>query len=167
MRFRGLVYRAHNPQWSWTPLSGEGARRHGGRFNRRGIPAIYTSLTVLTAIREAQLAGRPIQPLTLCAYEVDAEPVFDALDEEQRLALDIEEADLACHRWEAEMLGGSVPASQAPADRLIATGYVGMRVQSFAIGSGPNDINLVMWKWAAGRPTKLTLIDDDGRLSGR
>ena len=167
MRFRGLVYRAHNPQWSWTPLSGEGARRHGGRFNRRGIPALYTSLAVLTAIREAQPVGRPVQPLTLCAYEVDAEPVFDALDEEQCLALDIEETDLACHRWEADMLAGSVPASQAAADRLIAAGYVGMRVRSFAIGSSPNEVNLVMWKWGASRPAKLTLIDDDGRLARR
>lgn len=166
MHFKGLVYRAHNPQWAWTPLSGEGARRHGGRFNRRGIPAIYTSLTVLTAIREAQPAGRPIQPLTLCAYEVDAEPVFNASDEEQRLTLGIEEADLACHRWEAEMLAGSIPASQVLADRLIAAGYVGMRVRSYAIGSGPDDINLVMWQWSASRPTKLILIDDDGRLSG-
>ena len=41
MRFRGIVYRAHNPQWSWTPLSGEGARRRGGRLNRRGVPALY------------------------------------------------------------------------------------------------------------------------------
>ena len=57
MRFRGLVYRAHNPQWSWTPLSGEGARRHGGRFNRRGVPALYTSLAPLTAIREALPLG--------------------------------------------------------------------------------------------------------------
>ena len=84
MRFRGLVYRAHNPQWSWAPLSGEGARRHGGRFNRRGLPALYTSLLPLTAIREAQPLGRPMQPLTLCAYEVDAEPVFDAMDDERR-----------------------------------------------------------------------------------
>ena len=167
MRFRGLVYRAHNPQWSWTPLSGEGARRHGGRFNQRGISALYTSLTVLTAIREAQPLGRPIQPLTLCAYEVDAEPVFDALDEEQCLAFDIEEADLACHSWEAEMLAGSVPASQALANRLIAAGYVGMRVGSFAIGSSLDDINLVMWKWSASRPARLTLVDDEGRLSGR
>ena len=34
MRFRGTVYRAHNPQWVWTPLSGEGARRYGGRFKK-------------------------------------------------------------------------------------------------------------------------------------
>ena len=64
MRFQGLVYRAHNPEWSWTPLSGEGARRHGGRFNRRGVPALYTSLSPLTAIREAQ----PLGPANLVAF---------------------------------------------------------------------------------------------------
>ena len=80
MRFQGLVYRAHNPEWSWTPLSGEGARRHGGRFNRRGVPALYTSLSPLAAIREAQPLGRPIWSASApsCAYEVDVEPVFDA-----------------------------------------------------------------------------------------
>lgn len=58
MRIQGRAIRAHNRQWSWTPLSGEGERRHGGRFNRRGIPALYTSVTPLTAIREVQPLGR-------------------------------------------------------------------------------------------------------------
>ena len=57
MRFQGLVYRAHNPEWSWTPLSGEGARRPGGRFNHRGVPALYTSISPLTAILEASPPG--------------------------------------------------------------------------------------------------------------
>ena len=166
MRIRGLVYRAHNPQWFWTPLSGEGARRHGGRFNRLGIPALYTSLAPLTAIREAQPLGRPMQPLTLCAYEVDAEPVFDALDEERRRALGASESDLACPTWEAEMLAGAIPASQALADRLIAAGYAGMRVRSFAAGTGTDDLNLVMWKWGSDRPARVVLIDDEGRISG-
>lgn len=165
MRFRGLVYRAHNPQWSWTPLSGEGARRYGGRFNRRGIAALYTSLASLTAVREAQPLGRPMQPLTLCAYEVDTAPVFDALDEEQRRVMIISESDLACPTWEAEMLAGTIPASQAVADRLIAAGYTGMRVRSFAAGAGADDLNLVMWKWGSDRPTRVVLIDDEGRLS--
>ena len=166
MRFQGLVYRAHNPQWSWTPLSGEGARRHGGRFNRRGVPALYMSLTPLTAIREAEPLGRPMQPLTLCSYEVDAEPVFDALDEEQRRAQDVNDTDLACLAWEEEMLAGMVPASQALADRLIAAGYVGMRVQSFAAGISAGDLNLVMWKWNSNRPARVVLIDDESRLPG-
>lgn len=165
MRFRGLVYRAHNPHWSWTPLSGEGARRHGGRFNRRGIPALYTSLDPLTAIREAQPLGRPMQPLTLCAYEVDVEPVFDTLDKAQRRTLGVSDSDLACPAWEAEMLAGSVPASQALADRLIAAGYAGMRVRSFAVGTSTGDLNLVMWTWGTDRPARVVLIDDEGRLS--
>ena len=69
MRFRGTVYRAHNPQWSWTPLSGEGASRHGGRFN------------------------------------------------------------------------------------------------SFAAGAGPDDLNLVLWRWGVDRPVRVLLVDDEGRLS--
>ena len=166
MRFQRLVYRAHNPQWSWTPLSGEGARRHGGRFNRPGTRALYTSLSPLTAIREAQPLGRPMQPLTLCAYDVDAKPVFDALDVEWCEALGIDEADLACPSWEAEMLAGTVPASHLLADRLIATGQVGMRVRSFAAGAGPEDVNLVMWGWSADRPDQVGLIDGEGRLPG-
>lgn len=165
MRFRGLVYRAHNPQWSWNPLSGEGARRYGGRFNRPGIPALYTSLAPLTAIREALPLGRTMQPITLCAYEVDAEPVFDALDEEQCRALGTSDSDLACPTWEAEMLAGAVPASQALADRLIAEGHAGMRVRSYAAGSGADDLNLVMWRWGPRRPDRVVLVDDEGRLS--
>ena len=167
MRFRGLVYRAHNPQWSWSPLSGEGARRHGGRFNRRGVPALHASLAPLTAIREAEPLGRPTQPLALCAYEVDADPVFDAADEGERRSLGVTESDLACPSWEAEMLAGPVPASQALADRLIAAGYAGMWVRSFAAGAGADDLNLVMWRWGENRPARVALIDDEGRLAGR
>lgn len=166
MRFRGVVYRAHNPQWSWTPLSGEGARRHGGRFNRRGVAALYTSLSPLTAIREAQPLGRPMQPLVLCAYEVDAEPVCDTRDDRERAELSVSEADLACPTWEAEMLARAVPRSQALADRLVAAGQVGIVVPSFAHGAGPNDLNLVLWKWGPDRPSSVVLIDDEGRLSG-
>ncbi len=164
MRYRGLVYRAHNPQWSWPPLSGEGARRHGGRFNRRGIPALYTSIGPLTAIREAQPLGRPMQPLTLCAYEVDADPVFDALDPEHCRALNVSESDLACPTREAEMLAGTVPASQTLAG-LIAARYVGMRVRSFAAGTSADDLNLVLWRWSTEVPSRVVLIDDEGRIS--
>lgn len=166
MRFNGFVYRAHNPQWSWAPLSGEGARLHGGRFNRRGSPALYTSLAPLTAIREAQSVGRPMQPLTLCAYEVDAEPVFDGLDRAARRALSVSESELACPTWRAEMLAGLVPASQVLAERLVAAGYVGMRVRSFAPGTDDDDHNLVMWQWSSDRPTRVVLIDDENRLPG-
>lgn len=164
MRFRGLVYRAHNPEWSWTPLSGEGARRHGGRFNQRGLATLYTSLTPLTAIREAEPLGRPMQPIMLCAYEVDADPVFDSRDEDLCTAMGVNDLDLSCPAWEAEMLKGAVPSSQALADRLVAEGYMGMLVRSFAVGAGPEDNNLVLWNWSSDGPSRVIPIDDEGRL---
>lgn len=164
MRFQGIVYRAHNPQWAWDPLSGEGARRHGGRFNRRNQRALYTSLSPLTAIREAQPLGRPMQPLILCAYEVDVEPVFDALDVSRRAEYAVSDAELVCPTWERDMRDGETPLSHALADQLIAAGFVGMRAQSFAREAGPEDMNLVLWRWGTQRPSRIALIDDEDRL---
>ena len=72
--------------------------------------------------------------------------------------------ELRCPNWERAMYRRSVPASQALADRLVA-GYVGMRVRSFAAGAGPDDVNLVLWRWGARRPSRAVLIDDEGRLT--
>ena len=165
MRLRAIVYRAHNPQWSWPPVSGEGARLHGGRFNRSGVAALYTSLSPVTALREAGTLGHPLQPLLLCAYEIDAEPVFDSLDSRERDTHAVTDADLGCPGWEWDMHGGSVPASQALADRLITAGYVGMRVRSFAPGSDAEDLNLVLWHWGDRMPSRVVSIDDEGRLT--
>ena len=165
MRFRGIVYRAHNPRWSWPPVSGEGARLHGGRFNRSGVAALYTSSSPVTALREAGTLGHPLQPLLLCAYEIDAEPVFDSLDSRERDTHAVTDAELSCPGWERDMNRGAVPASQALADRLISAGYVGMRVRSFAPGSDANDLNLVLWHWGDRMPSRVVLIDDEGRLT--
>ena len=164
MRFRGVVYRAHNPQWAWTPLSGEGARRYGGRFNRPGVAALYCSLAPVTAIREAQPIGRPMQPLMLCAYDVDSEPVFDADDPAALQQAGTDPSELACPTWEADMLGGRVPVSQRLAARLVTAGYVGMQVRSFAIGASAGDLNLVMWRWGQDRPARVVPIDEEDRL---
>ena len=107
-----------------------------------------------------------MQPLTLCAYEIDVEPVFDTLDKVQRRALGVSNSDLACPAWEAEMHAGAIPASQALADRLIMAGYAGMRVRSFAAKTHADNLNLVLWTWGTDMPVRVVLIDDEGRLSG-
>jgi len=152
IRFQGSVYRAHNPEWSWDPLSGAGAKLHGGRFNRRGLAALYTSLDVLVAVREASPLGAPFHPLTLCEYRVDCEGIFDTRDRKAMKREKVSKAELECPSWNQEMLDGNVPASQQLADRLIARGYVGMLVRSFAQGVSPEDMNLVLWKWTKRRP---------------
>ena len=78
MRFRGATYRAHNPRWSWSPLSGEGARINGGRFNPKGVAALYLSLDWGTAVIEAnQGFSFRIPPLTIVSYDVDSRDVAD------------------------------------------------------------------------------------------
>lgn len=44
----------HVPRWAVAPTSGAGARKHGGRFNRPGVDALYLALETETAIREYQ-----------------------------------------------------------------------------------------------------------------
>lgn len=39
------AYRLTAPQWASTALSGEGARRFGGRWNSPGTPAVYLAET--------------------------------------------------------------------------------------------------------------------------
>lgn len=130
----------------------------------RAPPALYTSLLPLTAILEASPLGRPMQPMTLCAYVVDATPVFDARDPAVCRADGVSEADLRCPNWNREMLEGKVPASQTLAMRLYEAGFVAMLVRSFARGAGADDHNLVLWRWSGDLPSRVRVIDDDRRL---
>lgn len=160
MRFEGLLYRALNPVWARDPLSGEGARRHGGRFNAKGTPALYASLSIMTAIREANQIGT-LQPTTLVAYRCELDPVFDAAKAGE---YGFGAEDLAADDWRIRMRDEGRAPTQILAERLIAEGYVGLRVRSFARGAGPADLNLVLWRWGGAAPARLDLVDDEGRL---
>lgn len=162
-RYQGLLYRALNPVWARDPLSGEGARRHGGRFNPRGMAALYTSLSIATAIREANQIGT-LQPTTLVAYEADLEPLFDATDAGALRDRGLAPARIGADDWRERMREDGEAPTQALARGLIADGYVGLRVASFAKGATDADFNVVLWKWGADLPARLRLVDDEGRL---
>ncbi|MEQ9330550.1 RES domain-containing protein [Thalassobaculum sp.] len=163
MRFRGLVYRALNPVYARDPLSGAGAARYGGRFNARGRPALYASLAPDTAIREANQIGF-LQPTTLVAYRADIAPVFDATDPAAVRGQGLAPGVLGDPAWRHGMNRGAPVPTQDLAEALIAAGYAGLRVASFAPGATAGDVNLVLWRWNAGPDTRLDLIDDEGRL---
>jgi RES domain-containing protein len=55
--------------------------------------------------------------------------------------------------------------TQAFARTLIGKGYQGLLVRSFAPGASESDRNLVLWQWSETLPARLTLIDDESRLS--
>ncbi len=160
-RHQGLLYRALNPVWAGHPLSGAGAARHGGRFNRKGREALYTSLSPHTAIRESNQVGA-LQPTTLVAYRADVGPVFDAQDDAALAAHSMTAAELADPTWRDRMLRGEAVPTQEFAERLIGEGFVGLLVRSFAAGTHVDDLNLVLWSW--GVPDALIVVDDEGRL---
>jgi RES domain-containing protein len=164
MRFQGALYRALNPIYAREPLSGRGAELYGGRFNRKGTPALYTSVSVMTALREANQVGS-LQPTTLVSYDADIERVFDSRDDAALQAEGMDAAALADATWRNQMKATGEAKTQAFARRLVAAGYDGLLIRSFAPGATNNDLNLVLWNWSNALPSRLTLIDDEGRLS--
>lgn len=164
MRYQGKLYRALNPIYASEPLSGRGAELHGGRFSPKSMPALYASLSIMTALREANQVGT-LQPTTLVSYDAEIESVFDARDEAALAVEAMDAAGLAVATWRDQMkIHGDAP-TQAFARRLIAAGYDGLLVRSFVTGSGPEDLNLVLWRWGSSAPSRLVLIDDEKRLS--
>jgi RES domain-containing protein len=166
LRFKGLCYRAHNPAWSFNPVSGDGAKRHGGRFNPIGVPALYTSLSELVALAEYQqgFLHRP-QPTILCSYEIDCIDIVDLTDLEEQNIRGISPADLACS-WEYDLIQGGTPVSWAIAQSLIDEGIAGIIVPSFASNSPEEGKNLVFWIWNDTPSHRVDVIDDLGRLPG-
>ena len=159
-RFLGTLYRALNPLWMRQPLSGEGAFRHGGRFNPKGVAALYTALTPEGAIAEANQIGRPFEPVTLVAYEADVAPVLDATDSALRAAEGIDPAILAADDWRLRMREDRASGGQKLALRLIGAGWAGMIVPSYAKGLRSDARNLVLWRWDGA----LRVIDNEDRL---
>jgi RES domain-containing protein len=164
MRLRAIVYRAHNPKWSFQPESCAGAAITGGRFNPVGMPALYTSFRFQTAWLEAQ-QGFPFkaQPMTLCAYDVDCEDVLDLTDRQIQQQYGIDAADMSC-AWQDIFSRGTTPPSWALAARLSSEMVAEIIVPSMAPGCGPDDINAVFWTWANIPPHKIRVVDDEARL---
>ena len=164
IRYEGKLYRALNPIYAHEPLSGRGAALYGGRFNPKGVPALYVSRSVMTALREANQVGN-LQPTTLVSYDSEIERIFDCRDEKALAAEGMDAYALAAATWRDEMRATGEAKTQGFARRLMKTGYDGLLVRSFAPGSSAEDFNLVIWKWGDAAPVRLALIDDEQRLS--
>ncbi|HZZ22853.1 MAG TPA: RES domain-containing protein [Roseiarcus sp.] len=164
MFYRGPLYRALNPIFARESLSGRGAQLYGGRFNPKGVPALYSSLTVMTALREANQAGS-LQPTTLVSYAAEIADVFDCRDEDALRAEGMDAAALADATWRDQMNATGEARTQSFARRLMEKGFRALLVRSFAPGATESDFNLVLWKWGDAPPSRLSLIDDENRLS--
>lgn len=154
------VWRVLAPKWAHAPLSGAGAAASGGRFNRPGIAALYTSFDPMTAIVEyEQEFGN--RPGTFCSYDASIRPIVDLTDNETLEALNVKPSDLDCPWKEIAWINQQNPPTWRLADRLINDDIAGIKLPSFQNKTG---VNLVLWKWADAKIRSLKVLDQMGDL---
>lgn len=150
--------------WAFDPVSGDGAKRHGGRFNRPKSRALYTSLDYTTAWIEAQQSFpfKP-QPMTLVAYEVDCNNIVNLNDPTLLDHLGYPSSDLSC-AWEYLVSQKNIPPTWKLVDQLKTLGANGIKVRSFASGCTEQNNNLILWNWSDSPPNAIRVIDNLKRL---
>lgn len=150
------------PTYAGMPLSGMGAARQGGRFNRPGQEALYLSLDDTTALAEYKQDNPWLPPGTICTFFVQGLHVADlsaGFDANHWPAL---WADFAMD-WRAAWFGGGIePPTWYMADDVVAAGWDGIVFPSQARTGG---LNLVVYG-SSGRPSaQLRVYDPDGTLN--
>lgn len=163
-RWRGVVFRAHHPKWAFAPLSGDGAKQYGGRFNAIGTLALYTSMTAQGAWAEAQQGfAFKAQPLTLCAYRVDCQNVLDLSTPKACIASGVAPSDLS-GQWEDYHARKLPVPTWLLQNRLMAQDVAAVIVPSFAPAAPFGACNIVFWTWNKTLPFKVDVVDDYARL---
>jgi RES domain-containing protein len=156
-------YRFHTPRWAKSPLSGEGAARRGGRFNRPGLAALYLSTDVATAQLEYQQDESLMPPGTLVSYRVELKQIVDFSAGFDPAVWDSSWADWDCD-WRAVVLGGvGVPPSWELGDQALAAGASGILFPSLR-NSKPEALNLVVYVRDLGSVDSVTFHDPKGEL---
>lgn len=165
MEYRGPLFRALHPYYAHEPLSGEGARRHGGRFNRRGRAALYLARDFDT-LRFEIARGGAFQPSVIVEFEAEITGLADVRDPELLTRYGMTQTTLADPAWRLRMQRGEAVPTQDLAEALIAAGHPGMAVPSFARGARHNSLNIILWEWGPNSAAQLRLVDDETRLGG-
>ncbi|WP_176593031.1 RES family NAD+ phosphorylase [Sphingobium sp. EM0848] len=147
----------------FSPTSGEGARLYGGRWNRKGVPALYLAADAVTAVAE-YYQGLP-KPGTLVPYYLDAAAIAD-LTNSTAEPCDTRVGEALETNWKAmAFFDRQTPPSWVLTDELIAAGAQGALVPSVQNLGGRN---LVLWHWhekdMQGEGAALTVLDPDDAL---
>lgn len=139
---RGILYRACDPAYANTRdlLTGEGSRKHGGRWNAPGIMAIvYLAQSWEGAMAETLgVASRygfdpsARLPLTLVAVDAVLEAVVELADPQLCAMLKLFPDAIDQCDWRAENAAGREGLTQALGRAAFAAGFHGIIVPSAA-----------------------------------
>ncbi len=148
-------------RWQHDPLSGGGAAITGGRWNRRGQPALYLSTDHGTAV--AEFHQDLIRPGTLTPYDVVSEAIVDLTDIAVRSAVAIADTDLSADWKTIVAVDRGTPPGWRHADALIGAGADGALFPSRQVAGATN---LVLWRWSidGSDGARVTAIDPHGDL---
>ena len=146
-------------------LSGEGARRRGGRWNPPGLAAVYGSLTDTAALEECKANDRYYGaetkgPRLLVAIEAELTGLVDLTSGVVRRSLRVTLQELAHEDWRKLLNAEKESASQALGRAAAACGASGLLVRSAAL---PGAATLVAFPMA--RPHDRLRVVGEEELS--
>ena len=156
---RLLLWRAFVPRWAHDPLSGAGAARFGGRWNRVGQPCLYAARELSTAWAEYN-QGFVQHPATIVRLILDGARLADLTRPDVLARFGMSRA-VHETEWRAELDAGRVPATHRAADRLGGEGFDGVIYPSFM---SPGGTCVALWRWNENAGPRLAVTDPEGRL---
>lgn len=145
--FEGTIVRSVGTRYANENdfLSGRGAAQTGGRWSPRGVRAIYASLDVVTATREAYanflVYGFPlsaIRPRVMAGATARLQVVLDLNDRRTRGRTAFTLTDLTQEDWAAIQAGGEESWTQAIGRGARAAGFEAILVPSARCRAGRN-----------------------------
>lgn len=148
-----------SPMWAHDPISGSGAARTGGRWNRPGQVTLYAASELMTAVIE-YWQEVDFRPGTFAALDIETDSIIDLRDIAAREALGMSEADLRSPWQKIWSMRKVDPPTWLGCDRARAGGATGLLVPSTRVAGG---LNLVLWR-ATGDGSHIKVFDPRGEM---
>lgn len=154
-----VLWRAYVPQWAHAPLSGEGAKRFGGRWNPIDMPAINAARELSTAWAEYN-QGFVQHPALILQLELSGASLADltVLDMPQEWGVTPE---IHGCQWRAEVDKDRIPETYRLRERLLEMGFDGVIYPSVMSRGGSC---VALWRWNEPGAPSLRAIDPEGLL---
>jgi RES domain-containing protein len=165
----GTVFRSVTPRYATSAdlLSGQGARKHGDRWNPPGsFAVVYTSLTPETALAETLAQFRhygipeaQAMPRVFVAISVSLARMLDLTDGKTRHALGVSRDRMRREPWRRRQAAGREAVTQAVGRAAFEAGLEALLVPS---APDPGGGNLVIFPARLARSSRLEV--ERGRL---